>query len=127
MARRFFYLSMGILELAGAYHLGAARTEAQLAAGSLIHSMDYAGWFLDTSGQVWNTGSPKPDTWTRWPAYDIPIPVGDVRLWGPQSLITWDDVAWAHDGAAWTEVGPFPGGSVSVEAKTFGSVKGQFK
>ena len=29
MARRFFYVTMGILALAGAYHLGAARTDAQ--------------------------------------------------------------------------------------------------
>jgi hypothetical protein len=126
MAKRFAYISFGLLCLVAAYQFGASQAVGS-AAGSEILAMDHSGWFLDSSGQVWNVVTPALGSWTRWPTYDCPVPVSEVKYWGAHSLLTWADVAWAHDGFNWHEVGPFPGGPVTVDDESWGRMKERFR
>ena len=88
MAKRFFYLSLGILALATAYHLGAARTEAQ-GGGQLVHfERDHStgsgrSYALTATGDVWRF---NPNAGNLDPAYLGNITGGPVSIqpdsWG---------------------------------------------
>jgi hypothetical protein len=91
--------------------------------GSIVAS-DGENHFYTGSGEAWGfsyTG------WERdWPQNDLPVPVGEVKLVGKDHLVTVDDVGWYFT-SGWIEVGPFPGGPVSQEARSWGSTKGRFR
>jgi hypothetical protein len=91
--------------------------------------MDHRGWLLDSSGQVWNVTTPELGVWTRWPGYDVPVPVAQIEHWGAHSLLTTDGTVWAHDDAldTWINCGPVPGGPISVESKSWGASKEAYR
>ncbi|GJM43334.1 MAG: hypothetical protein DHS20C21_01760 [Gemmatimonadota bacterium] len=100
MTRRFFYISMGIVALAAAYHLGATRTEAQ-------GGGQFAGIAAGPTGTLAITTS--GDVYQHW---------GEPRCDG-----TW--YGGCPDG--WTYMGSVLGGPVPTESQSFGAVKGMFK
>ena len=126
MAKRFMYVAIGILCLVAAYQLGAERARADASAGTMIHTLGHNGWVLDTAGQVWNIT--RENCWERTPTWDLPVPLSDVAMWDNHALITTSGIAWRHDGVSdWIECGPHPGGPISLDQKSWGSVKGNFR
>jgi len=127
VARKFFYVSLGILALSIAYQLGAGSVRADFddSTNSPIVGM-HGDNVLDRNGEVWSLFSLS---WDRRPTQDPPVPISEIRFWQVNQLITHDDVAWAWSGYPdfeWVNIGPYPG-TVSVEAESFGSTKGRFR
>lgn len=81
---------------------------------------------LDDSGAVW-----KATNHARWvPAGldPIPVPVSEVKFWHVNTVITFDNVAWVTvAGGSWECIGEWPGGASSSSAKTWGSIKAEYR
>lgn len=131
LARRFLYVSLGILALSIAYHLGvaSARADWHLAASGSIKGLA-AIWAHDDAGQAWELRS---SGWLRRPERDLPMPVSDVKFMdGGYSLITVSDEGWVYsDGTGWISCGSFPGSATGVqsprvEESRWGKLKGSF-
>ncbi len=140
MARRFFYVSLGILCLTATYQLGAERAGAEWDGGSpgdIIGGAFAQGgaWIGFTSaGEAWSV-TPAVG-WIRQFDFDLPVSSSEVKFLDSNGeifvLITVSDVAWEYvAGVGWFEVGPFPGGVVglqeALEASTWGRVKGRWR
>ena len=146
MARKFFLVSLGILALAIAYNLGAERARADwdaTAPGQIIgggmNNVNDSRWYTAT-GEAWTLDR---HGWERgeWEARtDLPVPANQVKFLNFEGgsggfgvhLITVDDVGWTIHTAhpthgEWTEVGPFPGGPVTVDPQSFGKTKGSYR
>ena len=134
-AKKFFYVCAGLFLLAAAYHLGAQSAKAdwdETLTGPIVGG---DGWkFYTRSGEAWEVQREGPP-WHRTPAYDLPVPASDVKLVtldysGQGRLVTKSGDAWVHDygeSCSWVYVGPFPGGSVQVESKSWSGVKDAFR
>lgn len=129
LAKRFFYVSMGILALMVAYHLGAVKATASFSSGQIVGLWGYHAH--TEAGDAWAL---YPSTWSRDPAYDLPVPVSDVKFIGGDRdggawLVTRSDEGWVRYDAGWQSLGSFPGGPTSVPPMSpvsWGEVKGQF-
>jgi hypothetical protein len=126
MARRLFYVSLGILALAIAYTLGANSAGAQGRSGAIL-MMDHNGWVIDSAEQVWNIGANIPGVWDREPVYDPPVPLSEVQLWSAHALVTSDGHGWYNNGGGWVDCGPHPGGPVPVEGSSVGAIKAAYR
>ena len=125
MAKRFMYVSIGVMCLVAAYQLGVERARAEWnasAPGQIVGGADDR-WYT-SAGECWYA---RPGGWTREATLDLPIPANEVKFFDTVTLISTSDVAWTWGGASWTEIGPFPGGPVSQEARSWGSTKGRFR
>ena len=131
MAKRFMYVSIGVLCLVAAYALGTERARAEWNAdspGQLVGMVsDGSSIFVFTrSGSAWTASNDAG--WLGPASYaDLPVPVDDVAMLGKWTIITKDDVLWVHLSDHWESRGPFPGGPVSQEARSWGSTKGRFR
>ena len=128
MARRFAYISFGILCLTAAYQLGAERASAdwdQTLSGQVV-GIDGAIRVWDNAGRGW-TVEVSPPEWVRVASLDLPVPVSEVKILAGNAFITYDDVAWVQSGGQWVNCGPFPGGPIAVEQESAGSVKGKYR
>jgi hypothetical protein len=129
MAKRFFYTSLGILCLVAAYQLGAERARADWdpAATGAVAGGDHLYWF-SAAGEAWSVSS---GGWQRETARDLPIPASQVQFLfmdaAEASLVTTDDVGWYWTAGSWASIGPFPGGPVSLDGASWGSVKGGYR
>jgi len=139
LARRFFYVSLGILALAVAYHLGATRATAEWnhsVPGEIVGFASRGGicYAFSQSGQAW--GLDSPSGWTREPTVDLPVPVSDVKFCVGSTInlfiVTNSDEVWSQDWAnGWVSMPAFPGGSTGVSAPTlepttWGKLKGEY-
>jgi hypothetical protein len=137
MAKRFFYLSLGILCLVAAYQLGAERARADWdlqspgqivganGPGESVYTADGTAWFVDPNGGGWIRASDYQPLWDL----DLPVPAEDVKFLSASVLITKTDEAWWFGWGPdeWQYVGPFPGAPVPVEKGSWGSIKGRFR
>jgi hypothetical protein len=136
MARKFFYVAMGILALAVVFHLGAITSEGPDPA--LADHVDHLGTgivalkgshALDEYGQVWQWAG----GWTRAPDRDPPVPVNEVKLWESDYLITTSDEGFTWSSVSgWVSYGQWPGAGTRVSDEravktTWSEVKAEFK
>ncbi len=128
MAKKFAFVSIGILCLALSaligFHIGNQAAQAQTPA---LHSLGHNGWVLDSAGQVWNLTA--ANCWERMPAWDIPVPLADVKWWDNHALITQSEIAWRHDQStgSWINCGPWPGSPVPTSENTWGNTKEKYR
>ncbi len=106
MAKRFFYVAMGILALSMAYNLGANQASAQSGGA-------FAGISVSVQGTMANTLAITSN--------------GDVygRSGAPQC--SGDTMIWNNTNCEWQLMGNVVTGPVPVSTQSFGSLKGQFK
>jgi hypothetical protein len=133
MARRFLYVSIGILALSLAHHFGVTGTTAQVGAGAgpILGASLSRAW--DHFGQAWQTGG----TWTRRPEWDLPVSADDVLFidgnaagaGGSATLATTTGTVWEFNGSigVWSYEGQWPGGPTSAENQSFGKTKGLYR
>jgi hypothetical protein len=135
MARRFFYVSLGILALALAYQLGARQSEAQAFGSGPIAFVSASDpqYIWDSSDQCWRREGPAGTEYSFWAySFDMPFPpssVIDHVHWNSRDLFVTDaGVVWEFTpgGAIWTVVGTFGGGPVTVEDESWGAIKEMF-
>ncbi|MFN0150505.1 MAG: hypothetical protein ACKVU1_07330 [bacterium] len=138
LARRFFYVSLGILALSIAYHLGVNRAEAewnQNASGQIVGFVGDGGGgglAITSSGEAWRV---EPTVgWTRTPGGDLPqeILASEVAFFdgsasGGYVIVTSSDEVWVNYGSPWRSVGALPGGTNATEATSWGKLKGSFR
>lgn len=137
MARRFFFVSMGILCLTAAYQLGArsARADVDPTNPGPVLIADIGAWGADGSAWIAQSGG---GSWYRQSTnLDLPVPASAVAMIDGEStqnfvLVTNSGAVWRCSGAgsvgsAWKLMPPFPGGPVPVEGSSFGQIKGQFR
>jgi len=137
-ARAFFYVSLGVLALAGAFHLGAQTAQGQ--AGLLTIGSPGAG--IDMGGQVWvfqtrgaTSGIPGipigslPQPKSGTPIH-VSMGVGDPGAGLPPSLSTaqgWilydDGDLFAWDGGGWFYKGNLIGAPVQATETSWGRIK----
>ncbi|GJM43331.1 MAG: hypothetical protein DHS20C21_01730 [Gemmatimonadota bacterium] len=133
MAKRFAYVSFGILSLVAAYQLGTVRASADWSGvGQIVGAS--GSFAYDSGGRIWRVGT---DGWERWsPDLDLPVSPSEIKLLTKAGglteanvLITKDDELWAFHGYdnEWKYVGPFPGGPVSIDKQSWGATKGSFR
>ena len=134
MARRFFFVCLGILCLVCAYQLGADRARADWdanAPGEIVGGGQRL-WFT-RDGEAWRLLETSM-TWERQdPALDLPVPASEVKFMDNVSgagifMITTEDVAWFAGGAGpWEQIGPFPGAPVPLKTDSWGKVKDRYR
>ena len=134
MAKRFMYLSIGLLCLVAAYQLGAVNAEAEWDCSAAPGFCGgWAGMWFDSSGlaysgMVHNGGQREPD-------YDLPVPPGEVAFLEGSTfigyLLTKSGEAWYHDDGGttteWQYLTTLPGGPVSQQSESWGGVKGRHR
>jgi hypothetical protein len=129
MARRFFYTSLGILCLTAAYQLGAERARADWQPSGAVFGVwqnNGAAGLIDHFGQAWQLS--EFEGFERHEQSDLPVPVEEVRLFSDGVLVTQDEDVYISVGlSSWRPVGRFPGGPVSVQPESWGSVKARFR
>ena len=62
------------------------------AAGDIIGDNGYA--YYDRSGEAWSVDS---GAWQRAPAWDLPVPVAEVKFIGGVALLTTSDECWWNE------------------------------
>ncbi|GJM43332.1 MAG: hypothetical protein DHS20C21_01740 [Gemmatimonadota bacterium] len=131
MARRFAYVSFGMLCLVAAYQLGARDARADWdndGPGFIIGAASGIG-----GGRVWTAdgksyrllGSAGFERDVEWA--DLPIPTTNVKLLADDILVSNDDDVWqGASSAGWEYVGRL-GGPVSLAEGSWGETKAQFR
>jgi hypothetical protein len=132
-ARAFFYVSLGILALALAFHLGASTARSQAASSIVVGGADETNYVnttvaIDQSGQLWmnsNNGLVGP--------YQLPKPgqVAAASGWGPYyALVLYTDGDdWEGDASGggpmrWhLRANLLSNGPVQTQRETWGRVK----
>jgi hypothetical protein len=108
VARRFFYVSLGILALAIAYSTGARQAEAQSSA------VVFAGIAVTQSGT-------RTTTMAITTGGDVYARDEMPQCSGGGGTMTW------NSNCQWTLVDNVLGGPVPVEGSSFGAVKGAYR
>jgi hypothetical protein len=78
MAKRFAYVSFGILCLVAAYQLGAERASADWDPNGQIVGVLAHNTVWTTSGEAWKFFT-LPQGWTRQEENDLPVPASEIR------------------------------------------------
>ncbi|MBZ0269316.1 hypothetical protein K8I85_14275 [bacterium] len=138
MAKRFMYMSIGVLCLVAAYQIGVERARAEWSVGTGgqvigggVSATAESIWY-GTSGEAWTMSS---SGWVRQAAFDLPVASSEVEFLDSGDghskvvhLITTADVGWiCVDGEGWQEIGPFPGGPVALDQESWGKVKAKHR
>jgi len=130
MSKRFFYVSLGVLALAIAWHLGArsARGDWDTSGLGSIGGVQGPIWWAH-SGEAYRLEA--GGSWTRDSGYDLPSMTGQVELTGeyPQGIAvaTSTDEVFLHTASGWFRAQPFPGSGTATEKTSWGGFKKQFK
>ena len=130
MAKRFFYISLGILALTIAYNLGAGTANAGNAGdpfpiGNMVAvhegqilSEDGAIWACDASGSWFHAGA-------------VPIPTSDVAHYTPYIVVSRTGDVYRSpmtNNDDWILTDPFPGsGGTATEKSSWGDIKKEFR
>ena len=101
MAKKFMYVCLGVLMLAAAFHLGAQYGQAgyvdQSTQGIVATSDHIASegfYVLLEDGQVWQYYASTTREWGPSIAYNLPVPVSEVKFWAvPWLFYTVDNEA----------------------------------
>jgi hypothetical protein len=128
-ARSFLHVSIGILALAAAYHLGARSAGAQAGYGiEAAASYDVPGFAYEPklaviNRIVWELGGSGPRQ-----AVPEPIP-GTARAIavGVRGVVLENGEVWSHDSGAWQLQGVFPVGPTPTQSESWGSVKARYR
>ena len=125
MAKKFMYVCLGILALAVAYHLGAQSGEASYLDHSMTGVVAADGNFiLLDNGEVWDR-TPSQDDWMPHPHLAPPVPLADIKFWGPGAIVTQADDLWMYDDGQWVNFGAPPGYSLT-NPTTWSRIKAEF-
>ena len=122
-SRTFLHVSLGILALAAAYHLGARTATAQ----ATMHFVPQ-GYTVFSGSQLWslNCGG----GWCPVPASDMP-PVSPsslaVLVPGGFAITQSGEGWWKYTGGEWINVGLPPGGPTPVRQESMGAVKARYR
>jgi hypothetical protein len=119
MARRFLYVSLGVLALALAYNLGASRTEAQ-----------GGGTFVGISVAKDPTASPGGAMVTTAITSngDVYATPGAPGCHGSEALWTVGYLSsCSASSPSWTYMGNVLTGPISTKKSSFGAIKGAYK
>lgn len=130
MAKRFFYVSMGVLALAVAYLLLAVDpVEADWDEGGLscVAGGDGLYWY-DQSGSAYRM-NPSSYQWETASDRDLPISVSSVSFFGTlddshdRILITASGETWIFNAYGWQTVGSFPScGGTATKNECWGNL-----
>ena len=134
-AKRFALVSFGVLCLTLSaligFHLGSRSAVAE---SEVDPNRDLVAWhlsgndalFLDRLGQVWqSTMSTEPACWERRSDHDPPLPVTDIQVWSPSSILALNGDVWVR-GEAWHNCGPWPGTPLPTTPSNIGNVKDKY-
>ncbi len=124
MARKFMYVCLGVLALAGAFHLGARYGSASVVdhgMTGIVAQQDH--WVLLDNGETWGCS----DETQEWSLYDcqLPVPLSEVKFWQAHRIVTNDNVFWRCDSGTWVNLGT-PPGLVPTQPTTWGEIKAEF-
>ena len=127
--KRFAYAAIGILALTLAHEIGARGARADVDPGNPGPVLLGGQYAWSASGECW-AATGGDGQWTRSPPRDLPIPAQDVAMVeeaGPYVIVVAQagDV-WRFEND-WLEMQPFPAGPVSIEPRSWGSVKGDYR
>ncbi len=130
MAKQFFYISIGILALAVAYHLIAVdpvEADWNTFAVGCFTGVDGNTWY-STSGEAWDVNG---NTLEWYPAEDEDLPVSttQIELFGSHCFSTTSGDVWVFSGTyGWRMMQPFPScGGTATEKSSWGDIKREFK
>ena len=137
MAKRFAYVSFGILCLVASYQLGVERAKADWdhsGTGAIVGG-DFRTYF-GAAGDAWRINH-STASWDRTEEFDLPFPASEVKFYSQASwdggvlfLVTKDDEAWfklPSPQYAWEYVGLLPGTPVSLQSQSLGGTKSKYR
>ena len=132
VAKRFFYVSAGLLSLALAYHVGARSATAQLGlveAGKIDVSISGTGIYTCAVGRTFYTDYAGT-------AISVPVP-GSARIVatglgsrGYTAMLENGDLYWFNQEpsvVAWQYLGNMLGSATPVTRETWGGVKARYR
>jgi hypothetical protein len=124
-AKRFMYVSIGLLALTVAFEWGASTARGQASGFRVIGSGTVvagdAVYFLDTAN--------APEGWRQLPYASItlpPVPASSLVNYSSGFLaITDSGEGWGKVGGVWTNLGPVP--TTPTLQSTWGGVKAKYR
>lgn len=127
-ARRFLFISLGILALSIAYHLGgdiarADRDDSNLGAIRLCTGPAV----VSQAGEMWVfRGGGGTGFWERFPLLNPPVPTSEIKFYesGGQLIITRSDEAWWFSNGNWANYGAPPLSPTPTKSPSWGQLKG---
>lgn len=91
---------------------------------------------LDENGRSWRfgIGTSVEEPLLCWSQTNtvLPVPVGDVKFWGEEFVVTKANEVWIWGNCdyvgttGWVNCGPWPGSPVAAAQSTWGKVKAKF-
>lgn len=136
MAKRFMYVSVGVLCLVVAYQVGARDARAdwgnfgQISGVTPGSSTQQDFLFVSSAGEAWMR---EYAGWIRRADLDLPVPASDVKFLEGMGqgdsyvLVTNDDSIWVWFSGEWEPSDPLPGGPVSLDEQSWGKTKAGFR
>lgn len=140
-AKGFFYVSLGILALAVAFHLGARSAGASYVPFNeqgIIAIVDVYGWghcdVLLDNGELWEISNGDPWRVNTHQTLPLPLPASDIKFLGPGIVVSRStNEVWLNGSAPspWVSHGAPPPLATSVpsrgqsERSTWGRVKAE--
>jgi hypothetical protein len=131
-AKSFFYVSLGILALAVAFHLGATSAKGQAGAGPQVAGVTGSGVvsaaIVDAAGYIWATaglnnpvfGPIAPPSSTRI------IAIGAGEYGAHIFIVNEGGEFWEWTGSSWLLQHSFPSGPpTAAERTTWGRIKAE--
>ena len=132
MAKQFFYVSMGILALVVAYHLGAVKAaKAEWTGSGCVVGMA-CPYFYAPTGEAY-IFSESSEAWERRDEVDLPVPIADVAMLDDYStnkyLVTVSGEVWRWiPSGPWEQLPQLPSCIPSkTEQTSWGGLKDMFR
>lgn len=126
-AKAFLYVSLGILALAVAFHLGARSAQGQglfvtaFLEGSVSPHLSGYQWAGDSAGGLWKADN-STSPWEL--VHQFPSPI--AALAGQGVVLASGEVYWYRGGSGWEVINNiFAGGPVQSIETTWGRVKAE--
>ena len=126
MAKRFFYVCLGLLAIVLSYHVGARDARGQ---GTFFRLIGINAAIVGNTAYLLDITNPTYG-WKQMPysGADLPpVPVASLVSFESDIAITDSGEGWIRNADAWVSLGFLPGSPQPTRQATWGAVKARYR